>query len=334
MVDANALGPGLEFDLIRRFLERSRTSGPHVLAGPGDDCAIITGGRIAVSADLSIEGVHFRRDWIDPEEIGYRAAAAALSDLAAMAAAPIGILTSLGIPESDVPDVAVRVMDGVREAADLMDAALLGGDVARSPGPLLIDVVVLGNTEHPVLRSGARPGDELWVTGVLGGAAAAVASWTAGETPEPSARAAFVRPKPRTREARWLAERGAMHALLDISDGLAGDAGHLATASGVKVVLDAESIPVHPAARRMDERDDPGSGLHLALTGGEDYELCFAAPAGAVDKYKEEFETTFDLQIHKVGTIGAGHGVWLRREDGTVEPLTEGAFRHFDGESK
>jgi thiamine-monophosphate kinase len=321
-VSGSTLGPGPEFDLIRRFLERSPTTGADVLLGPGDDCALVSAPRIAVSADLSVEGVHFRREWLELEEIGYRATAAALSDLAAMASSPIGILASLALPPADVPEGAVRVMEGVREAVGYAGGALLGGDVVRSTGPLVLDIIVLGRADHAVLRSGARAGDELWVTGELGGAAAAVAAWSAGDTPDADARAAFAHPHPRIREALWLAERGALRALLDLSDGLAGDVRHLAAASEVGVVVEEAGVPVHPAAERS------GRGLELALGGGEDYELCFAAPPGRVEPLAAAFRAAFGVALHRVGEVVAGEGVWLRRRSGALERLAAAGFNH------
>src|SRR5690606_36456914 len=138
-IESIRLGPAPEFDLIRQFLARDKEAasrlGDAVQVGPGDDCAVVDG--IALSTDLSIEGIHFRREWLQPEEIGYRAAAAALSDLAAVAARPVGILCSLACAGDDAAAYGPRVMDGVRSAAADVGAALLGGDLARSPGPLL-----------------------------------------------------------------------------------------------------------------------------------------------------------------------------------------------------
>ncbi|HEX7051673.1 MAG TPA: thiamine-phosphate kinase [Longimicrobiales bacterium] len=325
MVEASRLGPGVEFDLIRRFLERGAAPGADIRVGPGDDAAVIAPGIVA-SADLSIEGVHFRRDWIDPEEIGYRACAAALSDLAAMAARPIGVLAACAFPDADVPDTAVRVAAGIREAAEHAGAAVLGGDVSRSPGPLIIDVAVLGAAVRPVLRSGARPGDALWVTGRLGGAAAAVLCWQTGAAVPAAARAAFARPRPRIPEARWLAEHDALHALIDLSDGLAGDATHLAAAADVGIVLDASTIPVHPAARQA---VGPEEALRLALTGGEDYELCFAAPPRAIEAVASAFEATWHTPLTRVGEVVPDGGVRLRRADGSLQPLDAAGFDHF-----
>lgn len=330
------LGPGGEFDLIRRVLGQDAAIreriGPgaagveSVLVGTGDDCVVVHGTGIAVSVDLSIEDVHFRRHWIGPEETGWRATAAALSDLAAVAAAPIGVLVSLAIPSGR--EEAERVMAGVSEAAARHGALLLGGDVARSPGPLVIDVAALGQTGAPVLRSGVRPGDEVWVTGRLGAAGAAVRAWEAGREPDPAARAAFARPFARIAEARWLAERGALHALIDLSDGLAGDAGHLASASGVRILLDLDAVPVHDAARRV--AATVGEALALALGGGEDYELCFAAPAGVGAGLAGEFRESFGLELTRVGAAAAGDGLFGRHgPDHPPRPLDVLGFSHF-----
>lgn len=324
------LGEGAEFEMIRGFLRNAARDGvpvpPAVRVGPGDDCAVLRGEGLALSVDMSVEGVHFQREWLQPEEIGYRAAAAALSDLAAVAAAPIGVLVSLALRPEDV-ELAAQIMDGVRAAAAGQRAILLGGDNTRSTGPIVVDVVVVGNATRPVLRTGARPGDSLWVTGELGAAAAAVRSWRAGRTPEPAARLAFALPAPRTAEAAWLAGRGVIDALIDLSDGLAGDAGHIAAASGVKVIIDAASVPIHPVVHA----GGAGDPLRMALAGGEDYELCFAAPPGAVENIAEAFTETFGIALTCVGSVHAGAGVMLRQPDGSVSELRYGGFDHFAG---
>ena len=336
MVKQEPLGPGIEFDLIRRFLAGGAPPGPAVELGAGDDCAVVAAPRIALSVDLSLEGVHFRREWLAPEEIGYRAAMAALSDLAAMAAAPIGVLAALGVPSGDLPETAAAIMAGVRRAVEECGGALLGGDLVRSLGGVVLDIVALGSAEGVVRRAGAVPGDELWVTGELGGAAAAVRAWLAGEEPSSAAREAFARPRARIAEARWLAEAGVLHAMLDLSDGLAGDLQHLAAASGVALVVEEAAVPVHGAAAAT------GVGLELALSGGEDYELCFAAPAGVVEGMIEGFAAEFGVRLHRVGSVVAGGGevggvrlevgqVGFLRRDGRVELLQSSGFQHFRG---
>jgi thiamine-monophosphate kinase len=324
------LGRGAEFDLIRQFLDAAAMDetalSDAVRVGPGDDCAVVRGDGIALSVDMSVEGVHFLREWIEPEEIGYRAAAAALSDLAAVAATPIGILVALAIDPSDAAATAPRVMDGARAAAAGVGAVLLGGDFTRTSGAMVVDVVVVGNASRPALRRGAQPGDSVWVSGELGAAAAAVHAWKAGREPESAARIAFALPAPRTAEAVWLAQRGVVSALIDLSDGLAGDVGHLAAASGVKIVVDAAAIPIHAIAQLG--ADDVGQGLRLALTGGEDYELCFAAPAGAVERVVAPFTEAFGLRLTRVGSVHEGSGVFLRDYSGTVAELQLTGFDH------
>jgi thiamine-monophosphate kinase len=325
------LGPGAEFDLIRRFYPVDSSAGAGVRpsdavrVGAGDDCAVVRGEGIALSMDISVEGVHFQREWLQPEEIGYSAAAAALSDLAAVAATPIGVLAALAVDGSET-DLAPRIMDGVRAAAAGARAVLLGGDMSRTPGPIVVDVVVVGNALHPVLRKGARAGDSLWVTGELGAAAAAVRAWKSGGTPEAAARLAFALPTPRIAEAIWLVTRGAVDAMIDVSDGLAGDVEHLAAASGVRIIVDAASVPIHPAVHA--HTVDQEQALRMALSGGEDYELCFAAPPGAVERLAAEFADTFDLPLTCVGTIHSGSGVMLR-SNGSVDAMPFSGHNHF-----
>jgi thiamine-monophosphate kinase len=322
------LAAGAEFDLIRRFLPRHPAERPDVRVGPGDDCAVIAGDGIALSTDLSVEGVHFRRDWLSLREIGGRAAAAALSDLAAVAARPIGILVSLALPRGDAGGHAVQLMEGVRRAADHVGAALLGGDVARTRGPLVIDVTAVGEARRPVLRSGAAVGDEVWVTGELGASALYVSQMLARVEPDAAARARYAAPVPRIREARWLAERALPTAMIDLSDGLAGDAAHLSAASGAAVLLAAELVPIHPAVRRR--APSPDEALRLALTGGEDYELCFTAPLGTVEGHVRDFEEAFRVRLTCVGRIGGGDGVWWTSAEGHRTPLGLRGYQHFE----
>lgn len=317
-----AMGPGGEFDLIRRFLASDPEPGGSVVVGPGDDAAVLVGGWV-LSTDLSVEDVHFRRAWITDQEVGYRAAAAALSDLAAMAAEPVGILVSMAIPASGDVD-AEAVQRGVREAAGVVGATVLGGDVSRSPGPLFLDVTVVGRTPAPVLRAGARPGDEVWVTGELGGAGAAVALWNSGREPEPALRGAFARPTPRVAAALELARAGVAGAMVDLSDGLAGDAGHLAAAGGVRVVIETDLIPLNPA---LADALLPADALEAALRGGEDYELCFAAAPGEVDR-AGDLAARAGVRLTRVGRVEAGEGVWLSTGGGPLVPVGRGGHDH------
>jgi len=321
------LGPGREFDDIRSFL-KGLPPAADVRVGPGDDGAVLADGTV-LSTDLSIEGIHFRLDWITPEEAGGRAVAAALSDLAAMAAEPLGVLVSIAVPRGG--QGAGPFMAGVRERLDGLGIPLLGGDLSRSPGPVFLDVVGVGRSPTPLLRSGSHPGDEVWVTGRLGGAAAAVAQWSAGIEPSPLARAAFARPRPRIREVLWLRERSPLSAGLDLSDGILSDAGHLAAASEVRVDLWANRIPLHPGC------SPNASGPAAAERGGsplwsrgEDYELLLTAPPGALSPWVEEFHQIFDLSLTQVGCVTEGEGVWLSDAagHGDARPV-QGGWDHF-----
>ncbi len=324
------LAPGAEFDLIRKFLPHApRLGRSDVLVGPGDDCAVITGNGIAVSVDLTVEGVHFRREWLSAHEIGCRAASVALSDLAAMAARPIGVLVSLAVPEHDANEFAVQIMEGVQDAAERVGAVVLGGDLTRSPGPIVLDVTVMGEASEPVLRSGAQPGDELWVTGDLGAAALTAARLLRDETPHPDAVGRFTCPIPRVHEARWLQEREVPRAMLDLSDGLLGDAAHLSTASGVAVVLDASAIPIHEAV--LADTASGESALAFAVGGGDDYELCFAARPGAVQAHQDAFVDEFGVRLTRVGVVEEGEGVWWREGEGGRRPAEGKGFQHFGG---
>lgn len=320
------LTAGPEFDLIRRFYPQG--TGPprdDVLVGAGDDAAVVRGAGIVLSTDMSVEGVHFRRDWLTPREIGFRATVAALSDLAAMAARPIGVLASLALRTDDAGEAGVELMEGVRKAVEGVGGALLGGDVAATSGPLVIDIVAVGEAREPALRSGAREGDEIWVTGSLGAPGLAVEMRLGGREPPDAAWDRFRVPTARIAEARWLAERGVPAAMLDVSDGIAGDAGHIARASGVAVVIDERMVPLHPSLRGI----DPRHALELALRGGEEYELLLACRPGALDSLRREFDAGFACGLARIGSVQSGEGVHLRDSNGAVRPLDIRGYQHF-----
>jgi thiamine-monophosphate kinase len=313
-VTHTALGAGEEFDRIRNFWRRLGEQ----VAGAGDDCAFIEigGERLALSIDLSVEGTHFRTGWLSPVEIGWRAASAALSDLAAVAADPAGLLVSIGVPTEWPAEQVTDLMEGVGAAAAAVGARVWGGDLVRAD-KVTLDVCVVGRLPRPpVLRRGARPGDELWVTGRLGGPFVALAAWNARCEPDATARERFAHPVPRVSEARWLRDRGA-RALIDLSDGLVPDAGQLAAASGVGWTIDVDAVPLHQAAEASE----------MALAGGEEYELLAAFPPGLPAADAAEFQSTFGIPLTRVGRADQPDGVRLMRE-GTRTWVAEG-YRHF-----
>jgi thiamine-monophosphate kinase len=323
-----------EFDLIRDLLAKANpvagtgaeagTAGHAaggVWLGAGDDAAVLEAGRLVMSTDLTVEDVHFRRTWVTFAEVGARAVTAAASDLAAMAAAPVAVLISLAVANREAQSVLSELGDGIREALKELGAPLVGGDLSASPGPVIIDVTVVGSAEEPVTRGGAQAGDELWVTGVLGGSAGAVRAWMEGAEPNPGLRASFVRPTARIEEALWLADQVQVRAMIDLSDGLAGDARHLAAASDVRIVIDSALVPVHPDLTGDDARP-------LAMSGGEDYELCFVSPPDVTGRRAGEFEERFGIGLTLVGQVEEGTGVEIvgGAEEGDGFP---GGFNHF-----
>lgn len=295
------LGPGAEFDAIRALLEQWGPFG----RGAGDDAAVLdvpAGQRLVASIDTCIEGVHFRPGWLSPAEVGYRAVTAALSDLAAMAASPLGVLTAFDVPEW-WRDRLAEIGDGVAAAVAAAGTAVSGGNISAAP-QLGITTAVLGAVapEHLLLRSGVSVGDILYVTGRLGGPGAALAAFMDDRAPEAQHRARFVHPTARLREGRWLAAAGA-RAAVDISDGLSADAGHLAAAGGVGIEIDLAAVPVVDGVTPRD-----------ALSSGEEYELLIAAPE-ALDA--AAFAAEFGIPLTPIGRAVEVHpGEVDVRDDG------------------
>jgi thiamine-monophosphate kinase len=282
------MGPGVEFDLIRRMADRWGDLVQHA----GDDAAVLNlkhGACLVASTDTSLEGVHFRREWLSLEEIGYRATIAALSDLAAVAAEPIGLLIAATIPT----DIAVSIetlADGIGLAARACGCPIVGGDLTGGDR-ISLTMTALGAAASPLGRGGARPGDGIWVTGLLGGPGAALKALLAGELPSAEHYPRFARPVARLAEARWLAEAGAS-ALIDISDGLSSDARHIAAASGVALEIDVSAIPCVPDVTRR-----------AAGVSGEEYELLLSAPD---EMNALEFTKTFGVPLTRVGSVVEG----------------------------
>lgn len=309
-----------EFELIRRYFTRSAAG--DVLLGVGDDAALLQpppGEVLAVTVDTLVAGRHFPLD-TPPAAIGHKALAVNLSDLAAMGAAPRWFLLALTLPQADEAFLA-EFARGLLALADSAGIALVGGDTTR--GPLAVSITALGSVPagQALRRSGARPGDNIYVSGTVGDAGLGL---RLALTPEqvrlsPEA-AAFVRQRldrPVPRLALGQALRGLATACLDVSDGLAQDLGHILAASGVGAVLDAACLPLSPALRGL----PPEEAWRLALSSGDDYELCFTCPPDAV-------LPDAGVPVTRIGVVTEDSGLRVRA-GGRDFPVPVPGFQHF-----
>jgi thiamine-monophosphate kinase len=306
--------PSGEFGLIAWIRERSRVGG-QVALGIGDDCASLRfrpGAEVLVTTDMLMDGRHFRLGDASPAEVGYKALAVNLSDIAAMAGRPIAAFVSVALPKANAVALAKGLYDGMSPLAESLGVTLAGGDTNAWDGPLVVSVTVLGETSDrgAVRRSGARAGDSILVTGPLGG----------------SLQGRHLRPLPRVAEALAIAAAVPIRSMIDLSDGLSSDLGHILEESGgLGASLVADSIPIHEDARAastLDGRD----ALDHALNDGEDFELCLTlAP---VDAERLLADPPMGVSLFRVGTIEEEPGLRLRLADGRQVPLSAGGFDH------
>ncbi|KNH06936.1 Thiamine-monophosphate kinase [Candidatus Burkholderia brachyanthoides] len=325
-----------EFSLIDRYFAR-RTSAPSPRhqdeaarpLGIGDDCALIAppaGHQLAISTDMLVEGRHFFPD-VDPHALGHKALAVNLSDLAAMGAQPHAFTLALALPRAEEAWLEA-FSDGMFALAERFDCALIGGDTTS--GPLNMCITVFGDVQHDAAlrRDAAQPGDDLYVSGLLGDARAglglALSEWAA---PDDAATAQWKRalewPEPRVELA--MALRGVAHAALDISDGLAGDLMHILKRSNLRAVVDADAVPCSDALRTLPD----AARRQCALAGGDDYELCFTAPASAREALAG-IAKRVGVGVTRIGTIESGvPAIEWRNAHGALLSLTLQGFDHF-----
>ena len=315
-----------EFELLAKVRERLPPPGPGVLLGSGDDAAItVPDGATATSVDALVEGVHFHRDRITPTQIGRKALATALSDLAAMGARAGEAYVAVGIPADLGEAGSLELIDGLVELARETGTTLAGGDVTRAP-VLMLAVTVVGHAtaaERLVRRGGAQPGDLLVLSGEIGGAAAGLLllerSGLAASI-EPAVadrlRQRQLDPSPRLATGAALAAAGA-RALIDLSDGLGGDAGHVANESGVGLRIDAGALPLAAGVAEVAAAAgrDP---FELAVSGGEDYELLAALPAPQLSEALRRAEEADETALTRIGEVVAGEGVEIRLPGGGI----------------
>ena len=307
-----------EFDLIAR-LTKSLPTNENVLVGAGDDCAVLDFGLpeklLLFKTDAIVEGIHFTKE-TPPEKIGRKALARNLSDIAAMAGTPTAALVTIALPKNFAAEFIAKIYDGMNALAEKFSVAIVGGETTTNPERILISIALLGTVARgkQILRSGAKIGDAIFVTGELGG----------------SLVEKHLEFEPRLAEANWLAEHFSIHAMIDLSDGLAGDLRHILKASGVGAELLKSAIPVSRGAKLASRKSSSTKpAFTAALTDGEDFELLFTiASKNAVkllDAWKKKFPK---LKLSCVGKIVAGDGILICDKSGSHK-LNANGYVHF-----
>lgn len=324
-----------EFEFITNLRKRSAEFSQTISrVGIGDDCAVLPKNArtdLVVTADLLVEDVDFRLDWTKPEFVGHKALAVSLSDVAAMGASPTWAMTSIGVPAAVwETDFVEKFYRGWFALARKFGVGLVGGDVSRTPDKIVVDSIVAGEvgTGKAILRSGARAGDAIFVTGRLGGAAAGLELLQAGEKYEGSKyRKTLLRqlkPNPQTEIGKILGRSRLVSSMIDLSDGLSGDLAHLCRASGVGAQIFADRIPLErkfsPAEKTFGEK------LRLALDGGEDFELLFTANPKKILRLEKALE---NFRFSRIGEITANADIIELTDGENSRVLEPKGFRHF-----
>jgi len=300
---------------IRRVAARGERPGQ----GIGDDCAVLAiprGYEALITTDFSLEGVHFRREWHPPDSVGHRCLVRGLSDIAAMGGVPRAAFLSLALPAELPQEWVDRFVAGLLKLADRFSVPLAGGDTAQSPEGVLADIVVFGSVPsgQAVLRSGARAGDLIYVTGTLGSAVAALTQLRDGEKLRPRSNPKHFYPEPRVAVGQFLREKKLASAMIDISDGLSTDLGHICEESQTGAVVHAELLPAMPGK----------DGLTFALHGGDEYELLFTA-----DPKRRIPRQIAGVAVTRIGEITRGKQMKLAITNSKTQILKAGGWEHF-----
>jgi thiamine-monophosphate kinase len=306
-----------EFDLIA-LLTRDLPASPAVRVGPGDDCAVldlgIPGQDILFKTDSVVEGVHFTTE-TPPEFVGRKALARNLSDIAAMGGRPGPALVTVALPRDFQADYVQRVYAGLRELADRFGVAIAGGETTTNPERMWISIALMGTVEtgRAVLRSGAKPGDAIFVTGELGG----------------SLQDRHLTFEPRLPEGEWLRRHFELHAMIDLSDGLAGDIRHILKQSRVGAEVLVSAIPISRAAKLAARNGSAKTPLAAALTDGEDFELLFTVASGCAVSLLDQWKAVFpEVRLSCIGKVTAEPGLRLRDTTG-IREFSDNGYTHF-----
>lgn len=324
---------GGEFDFISRIKATSRPRLPQIIADIGDDAAVLDiPGQIVVTTDMLTEGRHFRLDWLDACSVGWRATIASLSDCAAMGARPVAAFLSIGLPAGRAADLGDDLARGCLNALSTWNCTLAGGDTIQTETEVAINLAIVAKAgPRTLLRSGARPGDALLVTGHLGGARGALLAFEAGEINVqqslPNLWRRFASPVARVEAGEFLARQSCVHTMMDLSDGLAADLRRMAEASRVGVRINLPSLPFETDLEKaVGITQEPPA--HSALLGGEDFELLLAAAPASQETLRKEFEQTLGIKLTHIGSITEELSLIMVDEHGTEALLPEG-FQHF-----
>jgi thiamine-monophosphate kinase len=324
--------------LIARLQAHFHGTPDYVRVGIGDDAAVLAADRgteLVLTTDSLVEGVHFSFAWSSPEDVGYKALAVNLSDLAAMGARPRASLLSLALPADLSLDTFDRLVAGYANLSTETHTPLVGGNITRTTGPAVIDVTAIGTVRprRRLLRSGAAPGDEVWVTGLLGAASAGLAYLASNRPPESwtEHEAACIerqrRPAPRLKAGHIIGKTGAASAAMDLSDGLAQAVLAIAEASRVRIIVEAEALPIHPGVEALAAQQAvPGHAFVLA--GAEDYELIFTVPPRRRGRFRSAVSRSSPLPFTRIGRVETGSGAVTALEGGLQVTIQEG-FAHF-----
>ncbi len=328
-----ASGEDSEFERIRRMTRSVASFSDQLLVGIGDDCAVVACGLRTdwlLTSDLLVESVHFDRQWCSLRQIGNKAVRVSASDIAAMGGVPEFALVGLAVPPSLSAESVETLYAGIREAATAFRVSIAGGDLSRAPDVLVLDIMMLGSTERgrAILRSGARVGDRIFVSGTLGAASLglrAVREQRRGPDAE-SAAARQCCPEPRVGLGRALSQGRLATAMIDLSDGLSSDLAHICEASGVGARIRLGDLPISDACRRLAAAMGVAP-CDAALHGGEDYELLFTAGPDAAALLGD---SRFPFAVTDVGEIlSPQEGLVLEHPDGRCEGLQPSGYDHF-----
>ncbi|MFI3323866.1 MAG: thiamine-phosphate kinase [Rikenellaceae bacterium] len=307
-----------EFGLIEKIKELFASLPTHSFEGIGDDCAILPLGDEALvfTSDLLVEDVHFLRSSTSAYDLGYKSLAVNLSDVASMGVRPVATLLSISVPKDLMGDFIEEFMEGYHALSSKYGVALIGGDTTASKGTLTINVTAIGRGNIACLkrRSAAQVGDVILVNDTLGESAAGLKDIFEGECDSPLA-SVHKRPEPQVNEGEWLGSRPEVHAMMDISDGVASDLRHILKASAVGAQIELSTIPT-------------SVDLHSALCGGEDYKLLLTASSDKVEQLQSEYLQRFGSPLHPIGKITTHQELkWLK--DGEEQSIDLMGFRHY-----